>query len=80
LLVLFYFDQLFGPNFLLFKAHHRSLFSTAINFSHLCQPPPTPAQASIGNCYDLQQEKKKKKTKKEKKKKSLKFHKFSAFV
>jgi len=67
LLVLFYFDPLFGPKFLLLKAYHWSLFPTAINFSHLRQPPPTPAsfwlpsQASIADGYRLQQEGKKKK-------------------
>jgi hypothetical protein len=66
LLVLFYFDKLFGPKFLLLKAYHWSLFPTAINFSHLRQPPPTPAsfwlpsQASIADGYRLQQEGKKK--------------------
>jgi len=69
LLVLFYFDKLFGPKFLLLKAYHWSLFPTAINFSHLRQPPPTPAsfwlpsQASIADGYRLQQEGKKKKRK-----------------
>jgi hypothetical protein len=76
LLVLFYFDKLFDPKILLVKAHHWSLFPTAINFSHLRQPPPTPAsfwlpsQASIADGYRLQQE--------EKKISSSRFHKFSA--